>query len=421
MAKEKFNPEVVARENQKKANTQEQLNDSCVERYRTDNNTTMAVLGASIRLLNKFRELSANVDGPAIIRHPYKPGVKQRFASDSKYYRLRYIKQEIEVRLHGMLFFEVFIKLLPQLKTCRQQHQFAPLIQALFDVGQNFADVEFDMTRINGHSVGVVLNFINIEQWNLAIRSYQATISTEKFIEAELSFYASVRDMVDTRVTKLRRCTNLSDTQSCLSLVDLFFLDECDLDSNAPSKVCYSQSQKAQFSQITQAVEQWIAKLRKRKNLGSIGGVVVSFKYSEMKGWYGSAMLLFNYPDKHTNNSLECANLDVGAAMDIWRTEINATEDQDSNPVHPYALIHTTAFVCPNLPVINSQNSGLYFFSANASEHHGNEALKLEQEKLTPIVDAFDYLFLSRCYMKYITDPNSPHKRMARMMRSYRL
>lgn len=418
MAKEKFNPDVVARENQKKAISQVQLNDSCVERYRTDNNTTMAVLGISIRLLNKFRELSANVDGPAIIRHPYKPGVKQRFASDSETYRLRHIKQEIEVRRHGMLFFEVFIKFLPQLKTCRQQHQFTPLIQALLDVEKNFADVEFDMTRINGHSVGVVLRFINIEQWNLAIRSYQSTISTPEFIEAEQSFYASVRDVVDTRVAKLRRYTNLPDTQSYLSLVDLFFLSESDLDSNALSKVCYSQSQKTQFFQITQAVEQWIAKLKHRKSLGSIGGVVVSFKYSEMKGWFGSAMLLFNYPDKYTNNSFECANLDVDAALDIWRTEINATEGQDSNPVYPYALIHTTAFVCPHLPVINSQNSGLYFFSANASEHHGNEALKLEQEKLTPIVDAFDYLFLSRCYMKYKTDPESPQKRM---MRSHRL
>lgn len=418
MAKEKFNPDVVARENQKKAISQVQLNDSCVERYRTDNNTTMAVLGISIRLLNKFRELSANVDGPAIIRHPYKPGVKQRFASDSETYRLRHIKQEIEVRRHGMLFFEVFIKFLPQLKTCRQQHQFTPLIQALLDVEQNFADVEFDMTRINGHSVGVVLRFINIEQWNLAIHSYQSTISTPEFIEAEQSFYASVRDVVDTRVAKLRRYTNLPDTQSYLSLVDLFFLSESDLDSNTLSKVCYSQSQKTQFSQITQAVEQWIAKLKRRKSLGSIGGIVVSFKYSEMKGWYGSAMLLFNYPDKYANNSFECANLDVDAALDIWRTEVNATEGQDSNPVYPYALIHTTAFTCPHLPVINSQNSGLYFFSANASEHHGNEALKLEQEKLTPIVDAFDYLFLSRCYMKYKTDPESPQKRM---MRSHRL
>ncbi|KAE9636625.1 hypothetical protein [Aeromonas veronii] len=424
MAKEKFNPEVVARENQKKAITKVQLNDSCVERYRTDNNTIMAALGASIRLLNKFRELSANVDGSAIIFHPYKSETKRVFASDSTVYRRRDIQKDIEVRRHGMIFFEVFTKHLPQLKMCQQQHQFTPLIQALFDVEKNSRAVEYDMTCINGHSVGVLLHFINIEQWNLAISSYQSTISTPEFIEAEQSFYASVRDVVDTRVTKLRRCTNLSDSQACLSLVDLFFLDESDLDSNAPSKVCYRQSQKTQFSQITQAVEQWIAKLRKRKNLGSIGGVVVSFKYSEMKGWYGSAMLLFNYPDKHTNNSLKCANLDVDTAMDIWRTEINATEGQDSNPAYPYALIHTTAFVCPHIPVINSQgsgnsqNSGLYFFSANASEHHGNDALKLEQEKLTSIVDAFDYLFLSRCYMKYKTDPESPQKRM---MRSHRL
>lgn len=109
MAKEKFNPDVVARENQKKAILQVQLNDSCVERYRTDNNTTMAVLGISIKLLNRFRELSANVDGPAIIRHPYKPGVKQRFASDSETYRLRHIKQEIEVRRHGMLFLKFLL------------------------------------------------------------------------------------------------------------------------------------------------------------------------------------------------------------------------------------------------------------------------------------------------------------------------
>lgn len=293
-----------------------------------------------------------------------------------------------------------------------------PLIQALFDVGRDFPAVASDMANINGHPVGVVLYSINIEQWNLAIRSYQSTISSPEFIEAEQSFYASVRDVVDTRVAKLRRYTNLPNTQSYLSLVDLYLLDEPYLDSNEPRTFCYSQSQKNQFSQITQAVEHWIEKLRKRKNLRNFVGVIVSCKFSEMKGWYGTAMLLFNYPEKHIDSFPESVYSDVDAAIDIWRTEINATKGQDSNPVYPYASIHTAAFICPHLPVINSQNVGLYFFSANASEHHGNEALKIEQEKLIPIVDALDYLFLSRCYMKYKTDPESHQKRM---IRSHRL
>lgn len=421
MAKERFNPNIVAQENKKKTITQIQSGESCVQRYRTDNDTIISVLATCIKLLNKFRELSANVDGPAIIFHPHKSEAKRAFSSTSKIYLRRDIRKNIEVRQHGMIFFEVLIKHLSQLKSCREQYRFMPLIQALFDVEQDFPAVASDMANINGHPVGVVLYTINIEQWNLAIRSYQSTISSPEFIEAEQSFYASVRDVVDTRVAKLRCYTNLRDTQSYLSLVDLFLLDDPYLDSNEPRIFCYSQSQKIKFHQITQAVEQWIEKLRKRKSLRNFEGVVVSFKYSEMKGWYGSAMLLFNYPEKYTDSFSECVYSDVDTAMDVWRTEINATEDQDSNPVYPYAFVHTASFVCPHLPVINSQNDGLYFFSANASEHHGNEALKLEQEKLKPIVDAFDYLFLSRCYMKYQPASEGPQKRTIRMLRSYRL
>ena len=150
MAKDRFNPNIVARENQKKAITKVQPNDSCVELYRTDNNTTMAILGTSIRLLNKFKELSANVDGPAIICHWNKSEAKRALASGSKIYHPQGFKNAVEVRPHGMIFFEVFIRLLPQLKLCRQQHLFTPLIQALFDVEQEFAAVASDMTCING-------------------------------------------------------------------------------------------------------------------------------------------------------------------------------------------------------------------------------------------------------------------------------
>lgn len=421
MAKERFNPNIVAQENKKKAIAQIQSGDSCVQRYRTDNDTIISVLATCIKLLNKFRELSANVDGPAIICHPHKSEAKRAFASNSKIYLRRDIRQDIEVRQHGMIFFEVLIKHLPQLKSCREQHRFMPLIQALFDVEQDFPAVASDMTNINGHPVVAVLYTINIEQWNLAIRSYQSTISSPEFIEAEQSFYASVRDMVDTRVKNLRKHTSVPDRRFYLSLVDLYLLDKPGLDSNTPRTFCYNQSKKIQFVQIVRAVEQWIEKLRHRKDPRNFEGVVVSFKYSEMKGWYGSAMLLFNYPETHTESLPACVYSNVDAAIDIWCTEINAMEGQDNNPVYPYALIHTTAFICPHLPVINSQNIGLYFFSANASEHNGNEALKLEQAKLKPIVDAFDYLFLSRCYMKYQPASEGPQKRTIRMLRSYRL
>lgn len=104
MAKERFNPNIVAQENKKKTITQIQSGESCVQWYRTDNDTIISVLATCIKLLNKFRELSANVDGPAIIIHPHKSEAKRVFSSTSKIYLRRDIRKNIEVRQHGMIF-----------------------------------------------------------------------------------------------------------------------------------------------------------------------------------------------------------------------------------------------------------------------------------------------------------------------------
>lgn len=317
-----------------------------------------------------------------------------------------------------MVFLEVF-KLLPYLRSYRQQHHFTPLIQALLDVETDFSDIAADLAWVNGIDIKSLFPFACPERWNLAIAALQSAITTDTFVTEERSFYASVRSNVDMRLDKLRKHTTVIDMYSYLSVIDLFFHHERHPDSNKPSTFYQHQQHKTRFDQIVQAVDKWIEKLRKRKSLKFFGGVVVSIKYSEVRGWYASVMLLFQY----TNQGIRDEHSDVNDVIDVWCSEIGNDEGKAGKPIYPYASIHTFAFLCPPIPVINNENSRLYFFSANATTPlPADDNSESDVQENHPIVDIFDHLFLSQCFMKYKGEPDAEtDNAKRRMIRSYRL
>ncbi|MGY6036536.1 hypothetical protein [Aeromonas sp. AE23HZ002T15] len=420
MAKARFNSKRVARQSKKLATMQVQsLQLGGVVGILTVDYTLMATLSRCIGLLAEFEARASEDDGPAFIRHSDMGSAQIAAANDSRLYLCRSpdLKEGfpiIEARRLGIVFLEA-LRLVPHLRSYSQQHELMPLLQALLDVRNDFLDVAADLRWFSGNDA---LPFICLSRWNLAVVALQSRISTSAFQRKAYSFYASVRDMVDGRVSKLRSLTHAPDKLSYLSVIDLFFHHERYPDVKDANTFFQHQRHKTHFSQIVQAVESLIAKLRKRKQLTFFDGVVVSIKYSEARGWYASAMLLFNYPERLANNISERVHEAATAIMEIWCLEISAVDGKGGSPIYPHASIHTPAFLCPSLPVINSQNGRLYFFSANASEPHENDALTGEQEKLKPIVDALDYLFLSQCFMRYKVDLERSE---SRMIRSYRL
>ena len=439
MAKVRFNPKGVARENKALVTMQVQFPDRQAVHIQTIDNTIMARLANCIKLLMEFKSLSTT-DGPAFICHQDMASATLKSAKGSLLYRRQQpgspdVEQVIEASPHGMVFLEVF-KLVPHLQSYRQQHHFMPLIQALLDVDKEFSDVAADLVFFNGSHIEVALPFVCLERWNLAIAKLQSIITTEAFETEEWSYYASVRNKVDVRLDKLRSRTNATGKLPYLSVIDLFFHHENNPDSNKPSTFYQHQPYKTSFAQIAQAVNDFIEKLRRRKRLRHFEGVVVSIKYSEVRGWYASAMLLFNYPPEfayitsYTENyagyrtqayaftSVD-VEAEVNAVMGIWRLEINAGEDESGKPIYPQACIHTPAFLCPFLPSTNGKDCRLYFFSANAPvlRKSGVRLIRVRR-RFRAVVEVLDYLFLSQCFMKYKGDPHSSERRM---IRSYRL
>ncbi|USV58779.1 hypothetical protein [Aeromonas encheleia] len=447
MVKARFDSKRVASQSKKLATMQAQsLQLGGVMGILAADYKIIAALNSCMRLLAEFEARANKDDGPGFIRHSDITVAKSAAVNDSRLYTCRSpdLKEGfpiVEARQLGMIFLEA-LRLVPHLRSYRQQHEFMPLLQALLDVGDEFADVAADLEWFSGSDA---LPFICLSRCNSAVVALQSRISTTVFQMRAYTFYASVRDMVDERLRKLKKITGKSNQPSYLSVIDLFFHHEQNLARDYTPSYYQHQQHKTSFIQISCALDEFKNKVRKRKGLRYLSGFIASIKYSEVRGWHASVMLLFTYSKKigyaasYTENHRgyhahpyefisEDVNADVKAVMDIWREEVSTEKGDSGQLIYPHASIHTPAFLCPLLPDINSQNHGLYFFSANMpAPHHADEALKREQEKLRPIVDAFDYLFISQCFMKFQAEPEttedtkSPRRPKSRMMRSYSL
>lgn len=447
MSKVPFDSEKVADVNITRATMQVQNPNGPTKQILTVDHTIMDILANCITLMTMFKKLSASIQGPAFICHDDMVQANLTLVKGSLFYQCHQpFSGVVEARPHGVVFLKLF-KLLPHLRSYRQQHRFTPLIQVLLDVETGFSDITAVLAWIDGINIKKLLLFVCLERLNLAIAALQSAITTDTFVTEERSFYASVRSNVDMRLSKLRKHSTAIDTHSYLSVIDLFFHHERHPDSNEPSTFYQHQQHKTRFDQITQAVEKWIEKLRKRKSLNFFGGVVVSIKYSEVRGWYASAMLLFQYTsqplgpipktggDTHlysgtdvvaapdANQDIRDEHSDVNDVIDVWCSEIGNGEGKAGKPIYPYASIHTFAFLCPPIPIINSKNSRLYFFSANATTPlPASDNSESDVQENHPIVDIFDHLFLSQCFMKYKGEPGAGVDSVKRrMIRSYRL
>ncbi|HDZ8926700.1 TPA: hypothetical protein RUX58_001396 [Aeromonas dhakensis] len=204
---------------------------------------------------------------------------------------------KLEVTHSARLFIKVFQLLVP-LKQYSEYYKFHPLIETAAALNNEYYDVLSVIQSADSHDFIDVFKFINISDFNAAVSTLLDKINTSEHRTHEFDYYRPVFIVIKRKEEKARKIIKACKYTPYVAVINLLFSHEKTYSEAS------LQKHDVTFGYLSDAVDSFIEKAKRRKNMPIINGLLVKLQYTKQNGWHAHAAFILDIPEPSINDAL---------------------------------------------------------------------------------------------------------------------